>query len=155
MSRPHRHFSGNVSRNRRPAGTGRTAGGHTRYLQHRGPGTGALPLRFPHLVVSATSLAGLNGSERRAPSRRDAHETAVELVGPHIKPERKADILDVVLKEEAVIIPVIRCAREDQMRRTITTWNVFGRHVGLDRMLGHCFFFARDEVELLALEAAP
>ena len=71
-----------------------------------------------------------------------------------VQPKRETGILDVVLKDKAAIIAVVERGCEDQSRVAITTSDNPGRDVGLDRLLGHRFFFARDEVELLALETA-
>ncbi len=70
-----------------------------------------------------------------------------------VQPKREANILDVVLKDKVAIIPVVKRDRGKHSHVAITLSDKPGRDVGLDRLLGHRFF-ARDEIELLALETA-
>jgi hydrogenase maturation protease len=69
-----------------------------------------------------------------------------------LRPRRRADIMDVVLKDKVAIIESIERDFEDRIHVAVTVLDDPGREFGLDRMPGHRFFFAQDEVELLRPE---
>jgi hypothetical protein len=71
-----------------------------------------------------------------------------------LRPRRRADIMDVVLKDKVAIIEAIEHDFEDRIHVAVTVLDDPGREFGLDRMPGHRFFFAQDEVELLPPETA-
>lgn len=71
-----------------------------------------------------------------------------------LRPKRRADIMDVVLKDKVAIIEAIERDFEDRIHVAVTVLDDPGREFGLDRMPGHRFFFAQDEVELLPPETA-
>jgi hypothetical protein len=71
-----------------------------------------------------------------------------------LRPRRRADIMDVVLKDKVAIIEAIERDFEDRIHVAVTILDDPGRDFGLDRMPGHRFFFAEDEVERLPPETA-
>jgi len=71
-----------------------------------------------------------------------------------LRPRRRADIMDVVLRDKVAIIEAIEHDFEDRIHVAVTVLDDPGREFGLDRMPGHRFFFAQDEVELLPPETA-
>jgi hypothetical protein len=71
-----------------------------------------------------------------------------------LKPQRRADIMDVVLKNKVAIVEAIERDFEDRLHVAVTILDDPGRDFGLERMPGHRFFFAQDEVELLPPETA-
>ena len=71
-----------------------------------------------------------------------------------LRPQRRADIMDVVLKDKVAIIEAIERDFEDRVHVAVTVVDDPGREFGFDRMPGHRFFFAEDEVELLPPETA-
>ncbi len=72
-------------------------------------------------------------------------------VGAHVRlnPKRRADIMDIVLKNQEAVIEAIERDFEDRVHVAVTLLDDPGRDLGLDRFPGHRFFFAEDEVELL------
>jgi hypothetical protein len=75
-------------------------------------------------------------------------------VGAHVRlhPKRRADIMDIVLKDQEAVIEAIERDFEDRIHVAVTLLDDPGRDLGLDRYPGHRFFFAQDEVELLDQE---
>jgi hypothetical protein len=71
-----------------------------------------------------------------------------------LQPRRRADIMDVVLKDKIGIVEAIERDFEDRIHVAVTILDDPGRDFGLDRMPGHRFFFAQDEVERLPPETA-
>ena len=72
-------------------------------------------------------------------------------VGDHVRlhPSRRADIMDVVLRDKIAVIESIERDFEDHVHLAVTILDDPGREFGLDRMPGHRFFFGPDEVEKL------
>ncbi len=72
-------------------------------------------------------------------------------VGAHVRlnPKRRADIMDIVLKDQEAVIEAIERDFEDRVHVAVTLLDDPGRDLGLDRYPGHRFFFAQDEIELL------
>jgi hypothetical protein len=72
-------------------------------------------------------------------------------VGAHVRlhPNRRADIMDIVLKDQIAVIEAIERDFEDRVHVAVTLLDDPGRDLGLDRYPGHRFFFAQDEIELL------
>ena len=66
-----------------------------------------------------------------------------------LNPKRRADIMDIVLKDQEAVIEAIERDFEDRVHVAVTLLDDPGRDLGLDRFPGHRFFFAEDEVELL------
>ncbi|MEO9190480.1 MAG: hypothetical protein ABI224_10855, partial [Acetobacteraceae bacterium] len=73
-------------------------------------------------------------------------------VGEHVRlrPRRRADIMDVVLADKVAVIEAIERDFENRIHLAVTLLDDPGREFGLERMPGHRFFFAPDEVEKLA-----
>ena len=69
-------------------------------------------------------------------------------VGAHVRlnPKRRADIMDIVLKDQEAVIEAIERDFEDRVHVAVTLLDDPGRDLGLDRFPGHRFFFALDEV---------
>jgi len=98
-------------------------------------------------------IESLTPADRRRPNdalrRPDAGEAEREPVGRMlVKAKRRTDML----KDKVAIIAAIRRGCEDQIHVTATILDDPGRDAGLDSVLGHRFFFAQHEVELLAPE---
>ena len=74
-------------------------------------------------------------------------------VGEHVRlrPRRRADIMDVVLADKVAVIEAIERDFENRIHLAVTLLDDPGREFGLERMPGHRFFFAPDEVEKLAV----
>jgi hypothetical protein len=66
-----------------------------------------------------------------------------------LRPRRRADIMDTVLDGKIAIIEAIERDFEDRVHLAVTMLDDPGRDFALDRMPGHRFFFAPDEVENL------
>ena len=76
----------------------------------------------------------------------------VELqIGDHVRlrPRAQADIMDLVLAGKLATIESIERDFEDRVHVAVTVDDDPGKDLGLDRMPGHRFFFAPDEVEPL------
>ena len=69
-----------------------------------------------------------------------------------LNPKRRADIMDIVLKDQEAVIEAIERDFEDRVHVAVTLLDDPGRDLGLDRYPGHRFFFAEDEIELLDRE---
>ncbi len=66
-----------------------------------------------------------------------------------LKPRRRADIMDTVLQGKVAVIEAIERDFEDRVYLAVTVLDDPGRDLGLERMPGHRFFFAPDEIEAL------
>jgi hypothetical protein len=64
-----------------------------------------------------------------------------------LKPKPGGDIMDVVLRDQIGIVEAIERDFEDRVHVAVTILGDPGRDLGIDRMPGHRFFFAADEVE--------
>lgn len=71
-----------------------------------------------------------------------------------LRPKPGGDIMDVVLKDEIAIIEAIERDFEDRVHIAVVLEADPGREFGMDRMPGHRFFFAPEEVEPIGREAA-
>ncbi len=74
-------------------------------------------------------------------------------VGDHVRlrPRARADIMDIVLRGKVAVIEAIERDFEDRVHLAVTLLDDPGRDLGLERMPGHRFFFAPDEVEKLGV----
>jgi hydrogenase maturation protease len=72
-----------------------------------------------------------------------------------LRPKPGADIMDVVLKDELAIIEAIERDFEDRVHVAVVLEADPGREFGLERMPGHRFFFAPDEIEPVEEERCP
>jgi hypothetical protein len=66
-----------------------------------------------------------------------------------LHPRPGGDIMDIVLTGKVAIIEAVEQDFEDKAHIAVTILDDPGRDFGLDRMPGHRFFFAPDEIELL------
>jgi hydrogenase maturation protease len=67
-----------------------------------------------------------------------------------LKPKPGGDIMDVVLRDQIAIVEAIERDFEDRMHVAVTILGDPGRDLGIDRMPGHRFFFAADEIEAVS-----
>jgi hypothetical protein len=72
-----------------------------------------------------------------------------------LRPKPGADIMDVVLKGELAIIEAIERDFEDRVHVAVVLEADPGREFGLERMPGHRFFFAPEEIEPVEEERRP
>jgi hypothetical protein len=79
-------------------------------------------------------------------------------VGDRVRlhPKGGADIMDLVLAGKTAVIEVIELDFEDRLHVAVAVDDDPGREFGLERMPGHRFFFAPEEIEVLeATGTAP
>ncbi len=78
-------------------------------------------------------------------------------VGDHVRlrPKRRADIMDVVLKDKVAVVEAIERDFEDRAHIAVTILEDPGRDMGLLRMPGHRFFFSQDEIQSLGSAEPP
>ena len=69
-----------------------------------------------------------------------------------LNPKRRADIMDLVLKDRVAVIEAIECDFEDRIHLAVTIADDPGRELGLAHMSGHRFFFSPDEVQPLPVD---
>ena len=107
-------------------------------------------LRDPHF--SSPHRNGSNAQPAQAPKPELAflHLRGRDLkVGDRVRlrPKTGADAMDIVLKDELAIIEAIERDFEDKVHVAVVLEGDPGREFGLQRMPGHRFFFAPDEIE--------
>ena len=106
-------------------------------------------------ALTPAELGRLHGTLRRPGSLHGAHGASPRDAGPKVgdqvrlHPKRRADIMDIVLKGKVAVIEAVERDFEDRVHVAVTLLDDPGRDLGVDRMPGHRFFFARDEIELL------
>ena len=71
-----------------------------------------------------------------------------------LRPRRVADVFDVALAGKTAIIEEIVESMEGGVQLAVTVEDDPGRDLGIERQIGHRFFFAPDEVEPIAGEPA-
>jgi hydrogenase maturation protease len=64
-----------------------------------------------------------------------------------LRPKGRADIFDLVLKDEMAVIEAIERDFDDRVHVAVVLEADPGREFGFDRMPGHRFFFSPDEIE--------
>ncbi len=98
-----------------------------------------------HRAATPLPLAGEVGSQH------EPGEAEGLAVGDHVRlrPRRRADIMDVVLRDKIAVIEAIERDFEDNVHLAVTVLEDPGREFGMDRMPGHRFFFGLDEVQKL------
>ncbi len=87
-------------------------------------------------------------ADKRAPE--SVHSFGAELkVGSRVRlwPQKKADIMDMVLEGKAAVIEAIEQDFEDNIQLAVVVDDDPGREFGMMRQPGHRFFFSVDEVE--------
>lgn len=67
-----------------------------------------------------------------------------------LRPRRGGDIMDVVLAGRVAVVEGIEQDYEERVHLAVTVEDDPGRDLGQERMIGHRFFFAPDEVEPVA-----
>ncbi len=67
-------------------------------------------------------------------------------------PRAGGDIMDIALKGKIAFVEGIEQDYEDRIHLAVTLEDDPGRDMGVDRILGHRFFFSPDEVEPLDFE---
>lgn len=67
-------------------------------------------------------------------------------------PRAGGDVMDLALKGKVAFVEGIEQDYEDRIYIVVTLEEDPGRDMGLDRILGHRFFFSPDEVEPLDFE---
>ncbi len=67
-------------------------------------------------------------------------------------PRAGGDVMDIALKGKIAFVEGIEQDYEDRVHIAVTLEDDPGRDLGLDRILGHRFFFSPDEVEPLDFE---
>ena len=67
-------------------------------------------------------------------------------------PRAGGDIMDIALKGKVAFVEGIEQDYEDRIYLAVTLEDDPGRDMGMDRILGHRFFFSPDEVEPLDFE---
>jgi hypothetical protein len=113
-------------------------------------------------ALTDEELARLHGAFRESPLRTasvpaaSVGETQAAPVPPRcltigdrvrLRPKIGGDIMDVVLKDQIGVIEAIERDFEDRVYIAVTILDDPGRDLGMDRMPGHRFFFAPDEIE--------
>lgn len=65
----------------------------------------------------------------------------------HLRPHKKADIMDMALIDKVAVIEAIEQDYEDNIQLAVVLDDDPGREFGMKRQPGHRFFFSPDEVE--------
>jgi hypothetical protein len=75
-------------------------------------------------------------------------------VGDRVRlaPKGNADIMDIALRGKTAVIESIEVDFEDVVHLAVVIDDDPGRDLGLDRQVGHRFFYKLDDVELVAAE---
>lgn len=68
-------------------------------------------------------------------------------------PQKKADIMDIVMEGKVAIVEAIEQDLEDQVQFAVVLEDDPGRDMGMLRQAGHRFFFSPEEIEPLTMEA--
>lgn len=113
-------------------------------------------------ALTAEDMARLHGTMRNPrafpkPELAVLNDSGMGLaVGMRVRlrPKPGGDIMDVVLKDEIAVIEAIERDFEDRVHVAVVVESDPGREFGMDRMPGHRFFFAPDEVEPIGEEQA-
>lgn len=112
---------------------------------------GTLRMLRPAEPLSSDTQAPWEQFER-SPRLAFIRVGGVELqIGDHVRlrPRAQADIMDLVLAGKLATIESIERDFEDRVHVAVTVDDDPGKDLGLERMPGHRFFFAPDEVEPL------
>jgi hypothetical protein len=97
------------------------------------------------------NLSDWNGLEER-PQLASVRVAGVELrPGDRVRlwPRNRADIMDLVLEGKTATIEAIEQDYENQVHLAVVIDDDPGRDLGLDRQIGHRFFYSIAEVEPL------
>ena len=78
-------------------------------------------------------------------------------VGDRVRlaPKGNADIMDIALRGKTAVIESIEVDFEDVVHLAVVIDDDPGRDLGLDRQVGHRFFYKLDDVEPVVPEDAP
>ena len=110
------------------------------------------PEQLQKLHGSLRHLRPVDEHTDKLPRLASLRVAGVDLqLGDHVRlrPRARADIMDSVLAGKLATIEAIERDFEDRVHLAVTIDDDPGRDFGLERMPGHRFFFAPDEVELL------
>lgn len=66
-----------------------------------------------------------------------------------LRPHKKTDIFDIVLDGKIAIVESVECDFEDRIHLAVTVEDDPGRDLGVAKQIGHRFFFAPEDVELV------
>ena len=69
-----------------------------------------------------------------------------------LRPRAGGDVMDIALKGKVAVVEGIEQDYEDRIYIAVTLEDDPGRDMGLDRILGHRFFFSPEELEPLDFE---
>jgi hypothetical protein len=107
-------------------------------------------------ALTAEEVARLHGTFRDPADGATSVDGPALRVGDHVrlKPKPGSDIFDVVLQDQLAMVEAIERDFDDRLHIAVTILDDPGRDLGIDRMPGHRFFFAPDEVEPVGSEAA-
>lgn len=77
-------------------------------------------------------------------------------VGDRVRlaPKGNADIMDIVLRGKTAMIESIEIDFEDTVHLAVVIDDDPGRELGLERQVGHRFFYKLEDVEMLTAEEA-
>ena len=121
-------------------------------------------------ALTAADMARLHGARRELHSSADPEARTLGIEPPaafkpelaflhaggrdlavgdrvRLRPKGRADIFDLVLKDEMAVIEAIERDFDDKIHVAVVLEADPGREFGLDRMPGHRFFFSPDEIE--------
>lgn len=120
-------------------------------------------------ALTAADMARLHGTRREFHSSADPEARTLGIEPPavfkplaflyaggrefavgdqvRLRPKGRADIFDLVLKDELAVIEAIERDFDDKVHVAVVLEADPGREFGLDRMPGHRFFFSPDEIE--------
>jgi hypothetical protein len=103
-----------------------------------------------------SSVDGPRPSQPHLAGETSAVKASALRVGDHVrlKPKPSSDIMDVVLRDQLAVVEAIERDFDDRLHIAVTILDDPGRDLGIDRMPGHRFFFAPDEVEPVGSGAA-
>jgi hypothetical protein len=66
-----------------------------------------------------------------------------------LRPHKKTDVFDIALDGKVAIIESVECDLENRVHLAVTVEDDPGRDLGVARQIGHRFFFAPEDVELV------
>jgi hypothetical protein len=127
-------------------------------------------------ALTAADMAKLHGTRRELRSSADSQARILSAEPPaagkpelaflhaggrgltvgdrvRLRPKGRADIFDLVLKDEMAVIEAIERDFDDRVHVAVVLESDPGREFGLDRMPGHRFFFSPDEIEPVGNES--
>jgi hypothetical protein len=98
-------------------------------------------------ALSPQALAKMHAAMCRSHSDSKLEFRAGDRV--RLRPSKRADIFDIVLDGKVAIVEAVERDFEDKIHLSVTVEDDPGRDLGVGKYMGHRFFFAPEEVELL------